>query len=62
MLSYKNKYTTANSALDNTIDASVMKIDEQKAIIKWAKLKILAECRKLKDNKPQRFIIDWTCE
>lgn len=57
-----NKLNTYESALDNTVDATIMEIDEHKNIIKGERLKIANKCKKITKNLPHRFVQDGTCE
>lgn len=57
----KSRLSVYSSSLDNTIDAQVMKIDEQKAVRESALIKIKESCKKLGDKIPHKYIIDWTC-
>jgi low affinity Fe/Cu permease len=58
----KNKLATYESALDNTVDATIMEIDEHKNIIKGERLKIANKCKNITKNLPHRFVQDGTCE
>lgn len=46
------------SALDNTVDATIMEIDEHKNIIKGERLKITNKCKTITKNLPHRFVQD----
>ncbi len=56
------KVNMYESALDNTVDATIMEIDELKNIIKGERLKITNKCKTITKNLPHRFVQDWTCE
>lgn len=66
----KNKLATYESALDNTVDATIMEIDNIKKQISARKdanerdrSTICAKLvPKLKWNVPYKYIQDWTCE
>lgn len=62
ILFMSGKIKTYNSALDNTADNSIFIIDQNKNTIKQAKARINTECKRLGNNKPHRFVKDWTCE
>ena len=53
-----NKLKTYESALDNTVDATIMEIDEHKNIIKGERIKIANKCKKIVKNLPHRFVED----
>ena len=62
IFSLNKKLKTYESALDNTVDATIMEIDEHKNIIKGERLKIANKCKKIVKNLPHRFVEDWTCK